>query len=114
MQQRIPIINADWTFYAYRRSDVELAEDDRPKGMTYRPDPEPQGGWIGGPPKVVPTHLIIKGLSEDWQISPWQLDPSEVEGNPNHAVWECRCSCPLGGTVTTSTPYMLSSNPMEY
>ena len=113
MQQRIPIFDADWTFYAYRRSDVELTEDDRPTGMTYRPDPEPRGGGIQGP-QVIPTHLIINGLSKDWEISPRQLDPSEVEGNPNHAVWECLCSCPTGGTVTTSAPYMLSSNPMEY
>ena len=108
MEQRIPIIGADRTFYAYRRSDVELTKDDRPKGMTYRPDPLPQGGWIGGPPKVVPTHMIIKGLSEDWQISPWRLDPSKVEGNPNHAVWECLCRY-LRGTVITTAPLKYES-----
>ena len=108
MQQRIPIIDADWTFYAYRRCDVELTKDDRPTGMTYRPDPEPQGGGIQGP-QVIPTHLIINGLSKDWEISPWQLDPSEVEGNPNHAVWECLCACPLGGTVVTTAPLKYES-----
>lgn len=108
MQRRVPI-SADWTFFVYRRSDVELTEADSPTGITYIPDPPPKGTYIGGPPPVQPTHLIINGLSEDWQISYRQLHPSEVSGNPNHAIWECLCSCPLGGTVTTSLPQRYES-----
>lgn len=102
-EQRIPIIDPNWTFYVYRRSDVELTEDDRPIGVTYRPEPEPRGRGIQGS-AIRPTYLIIKELSEDWQISSSELHPDEVGGNPNHAVWECLCSCLFGGIVVTTAP----------
>lgn len=97
-QQIIPMSKE---FFVYRRSDVELTEDDRPTGLTYRPYPNPQPKIIGVQPEVRATHLIIRGLSNDCQISHRRLHPSEVDGNPNHAVWECMCNCPIAmGKVT--------------
>lgn len=102
MQHRIPMTNS---FFAYRRSRVALTEHDSPSGITYTPDPLPQARYIGGPAEHKATHLIINGLSNDWQISPPPiLHPSEIAGNPNHPIWICMCSCPLGGVVTVNPP----------
>lgn len=101
MQRRIPMTDS---FFVYRRSRVALTGRDKPTGITYTPDPLPQAGYIGGPPERRATHLIINGLSNDWQISLSLLHPSEITGNPNHPIWICMCACPLGGVVMVSHP----------
>lgn len=100
MARRIPDTD---DFYIYRRSAVDLTEADRPTDITYTPDPLPQ-------PNRRATHLLIHGLSDDWQISLGELQPSEIAGNPNHPIWMCLCGCPLGGTVTVTPPFKHESS----
>lgn len=100
-EQRIPLVD---DFLIYRRSAIALTPDDKPTGVTYEPTPRPSGGGLLGP-TVRPTHLIIRNLSSDWQISIHSLPPSAIAGNPADPIWMCRCNATtLGGNVLINPP----------
>ena len=94
MQYKIPIYAAK-KFYMYRRSDVPLGSGNKPAEVTHTPD------------MTDSTYLIINGLGDDWQVSPWEPHPSEVKGNPNHPIWVCVCRCNYGGMISTGPLYQL-------
>ena len=94
MERRIPDPMNN-TFYVYRRSNVELTEHDKPTGITYRPD---------GPSEIRATHLIICGLSDEWEIGLAPPHRANVPGNPNNPIWFCVCCPLLGGIVAVGNP----------
>ena len=99
MELKIPMTD---TFYMYRESNVEPTEHDRPTGITYRPDPLPSGGYFGGPPEVKSTHLVINGLSDEWQICLTWQNLVRVAEEINTSLWVCSGSVLLGGTIAVS------------
>ena len=101
-QIKIPRINGFWV---YRISKVDLAEEDRPTGMTYTPDPLPQARYLGGPPEVKATHLKIHGLNPEWKICRTLEDLYEIYKQNSDSLWYCGCApAGGGGTIAVSIP----------